>query len=366
MKLPYTITNSGASVLVDNRMRTVPSTGVHFERLRTELRKPVHDVALISELVDLKRFIAKHTLGRVAVGDQEVRFDGVKVGNVVAERILEILHAGEDIEPMALFLANLMLNPLESAQSELFLWLESGNMPITPDGHFIAFKKVRNNYFDIHSGTVRYMPGDTPTMLRSGVDPNRYNECSSGLHFCSWSYLSNFGGGGGGNRVVIVKINPADVVAIPTDYNFAKGRTFTMLVLGEVPEEETQHLFSGRPIYHDTGHVEDAADEDLEESTDEELDDAGDDREFCTSCQDILEDLLTDCVDTGVSADVFKTDDSKQETLPVFSRGNQSFSAAEILELVSEHGQRGFSRLTAVPRSTLQEWLTKIREVSAG
>jgi len=41
----------------------------------------------------------------------------------------------------------------------------------------------------------------------------------------------------GGERIVIVKINPADVVSIPSDYNDAKGRTCRYEVIGELGVE---------------------------------------------------------------------------------------------------------------------------------
>jgi hypothetical protein len=51
--------------------------------------------------------------------------------------------------------------------------------------------------------------------------------------------LSSFGG----DRTVIVKINPADVVSIPSDYNDAKGRACRYEVVGEVgvnPDDEVE------------------------------------------------------------------------------------------------------------------------------
>ena len=63
--------------------------------------------------------------------------------------------------------------------------------------------------------------------------------CSYGLHFCSEGYLRHFGG----DRVVILKINPRDVVSIPTDYNNTKGRCCRYEVIGEVgvnPEDEKE------------------------------------------------------------------------------------------------------------------------------
>ena len=69
-------------------------------------------------------------------------------------------------------------------------------------------------------------------MDRNLVDDNPESHCSSGLHFCSESYLQSFGGAS--NPVMILKINPADVVSIPTDYNGAKGRCMKYEVVAEV------------------------------------------------------------------------------------------------------------------------------------
>ena len=76
----------------------------------------------------------------------------------------------------------------------------------------------------------------TVEMERNKVDDDKNNTCSTGLHFCGMSYLNHFGGA----RTVIVKINPRDVVSIPTDYDDAKGRACRYEVIGELgvePEE---------------------------------------------------------------------------------------------------------------------------------
>jgi hypothetical protein len=83
--------------------------------------------------------------------------------------------------------------------------------------------------------------GKIVDMERNKVDDNKDQTCSTGLHFCGQSYLSHFGG----ERVVIVKVHPADVVSIPSDYNGAKGRACRYEVIGEVgaSEEDTSKAF---------------------------------------------------------------------------------------------------------------------------
>ena len=78
--------------------------------------------------------------------------------------------------------------------------------------------------------------GKIVEMERNEVDDDKDRTCSTGLHFCSESYLNSFGG----ERTVIVKINPRDVVSIPSDYNDSKGRACRYEVIGELgvdPEE---------------------------------------------------------------------------------------------------------------------------------
>ena len=68
------------------------------------------------------------------------------------------------------------------------------------------------------------------TMERNAVDDDKDRTCSSGLHFCSKDYLGHFGG----ERIMILKINPRDVVSIPSDYNDSKGRACRYEVIGEL------------------------------------------------------------------------------------------------------------------------------------
>jgi hypothetical protein len=134
---------------------------------------------------------------------------------------------------------NMMTNPSFRAVNELYGFLEKNNLPITPDGHFLAYKRVRENYTDCHTGKMDNSVGKVVEMERNKVDDNQNNTCSSGLHFCSENYLRSFGG----ERTVIVKINPRDVVSIPTDYDNSKGRACRYEVIGEVgvnPEDNVE------------------------------------------------------------------------------------------------------------------------------
>jgi hypothetical protein len=147
-----------------------------------------------------------------------------------------MLEDGFDVAPLVEFMHNLMKNPSKRAVDELYGFLEKNSLPITPDGCFLAYKRVRGDYKDCYTGTMDNSVGKVVEMERNMVDDNRDNTCSTGLHFCSHSYLASFGG----ERTVIVKVNPADVVSIPSDYNNAKGRACSYEVIGEIGNDGDQ------------------------------------------------------------------------------------------------------------------------------
>ena len=154
----------------------------------------------------------------------------------LADRLPRMFAEGFDTTPMLNFLKNLFLNPAAHAINELYEFLEKNGLPITEDGHFLAYKKVREDYLDCYSQSVSNKVGEKPSMDRNLCDPIRSSHCSTGYHFCGLSYLTCFGG----ERVMVVKINPKDVTSIPNDYNFAKGRCCTYEVIDEYGGTDVQ------------------------------------------------------------------------------------------------------------------------------
>lgn len=186
-------------------------------------------------LINIKRAIEKYTSesGRVRIEGSKIYFNDFEIENSLVTRILDSMSKGESFEFYIPFLENMMANPSRRVVTRIFDFLEANDIEITADGYFIAWKKVRNDFKDIHSGKFDNSPGVTVEMPRNQVDEDDNVTCSSGLHVCSKSYLGCFGTSAG-NRVVKVKVNPVDVVSIPVDYGNAKMRTCKYEVLEEV------------------------------------------------------------------------------------------------------------------------------------
>lgn len=221
----------------------VDKSSVNYPKVKEALKKSDTTVQEIEDLITPARAIQKQIDSEdyhgIEIIDGVLYYEEEPVIGSLATRIVRLYSEGFELEPLALFAERLWRNPDPRVRAELDLFLEACDLPITPDGFFLAYKKVRANYKDIHSGTFDNSIGTTPSMPRDKVDNDRNRTCSTGLHFCSKTYLPAFGGSSG-YRVMIVKVSPEDVVAIPSDYKNAKGRACKYEVVGEIGHEAAQ------------------------------------------------------------------------------------------------------------------------------
>ena len=358
MQLPYTVTVRSISVFANGKMRVLSNTSPNFAAAAEALQKPEHNADEICELMNISTFIARKTEGAVQISDNMVRWNGEKVVNVVAERLIDALMAGHDTTPMARFLDRLMQNPGGTdVRDELFLWLESGNAPITPEGCFLAFKRVRANYMDCHSGTFDNSIGAVPTMKREDVETDRNVECSRGLHFCSHDYLDTMGIGSN-YRTMVVKIDPADVVSIPRDYNNQKGRAWRYEVVDELLSETAAPThFAGRYVVDQPSVVvgQDAYVEPYNHENEDH------DPIVIAAPTTVSVVLPVEQREEPIVTTIKKTTKTGKLT---FTYNAVTYTTAKLKSLLKAYGQRGAARETGVPRTTLQGWVKQIEAIA--
>ena len=184
----------------------------------------------------------------VQVQDGIVLVNGMEVRSVVTERILWGLAEGYNMAPYMAFLANLLRNPSKRSVDQLFVFMEHNRMGITNDGHVLGYKRVREDFRDIYTNTMDNSPGKIVSMPRNAVSDDPASLCSTGLHFCSQSYLPHYGTASQ-NKVVIVKVDPADVVSVPVDYDNAKARACRYEVLGEYKGIDLKDILASKPVF---------------------------------------------------------------------------------------------------------------------
>ena len=209
------------------------------------------------EVVDVQKAVASFSDGLVEIKNGQVLYEGEEVHGSISKRILEFMSKGLPFQPLVNFLNNLMENPSMQSQKELYDFLEHENLAITSDGHFLAYKAVRNDFKDKYRGTFDNSIGNVVTMQRAKVDDDRGRGCSNGLHAGALNYVASYGSVDNGDRIVIVKINPRDVVSVPTDCNCEKLRTCRYEVMAEYEGELIKPLYSSDFSYAEQDDYDD-------------------------------------------------------------------------------------------------------------
>lgn len=237
MKFPFLKQVGKIVAFLGGKPYTIAEDNPNYDEVLTALHNEADEdkvLALLDKKVQIQQEIK--VLG-FEFKDDILYYNGKKLHEDIALVIKSFKEEygdfdNEEMNSIKLFIDNLVQNPSYEAMDDLFSFLQKGNLPITDDGHFLAYKKVRENFKDIYSGTIDNSPGKIVEMERDKCNLNRNETCSSGLHFCSKSYLSDFGNSS--SKIIEVKINPKDVTSIPTDYNQAKGRCCKYLVIKEI------------------------------------------------------------------------------------------------------------------------------------
>lgn len=272
-KVNWIKTDQNITVNYDGETHILPLSDSLAPKLMDALR--ARDYDKIPSLVSKAKQIEVASKGRFLVRDGNILVDGIVAPSGLGKKILQFGAEGLPSEPLIEFARNLAKNPSFRSVQQLFSFLEKNDHPITDNGCFIAYKKVREDFLDCHTGTFDNSPGQTVEMPRNQVNEDPNQTCSNGLHVANFSYAKDFYGGG---KMLEVEVNPADVVAVPTDYNESKMRVCKYVVLGVVETEVSTPLrvtrpagsmLGGNPSFEE-GFDEDEEDEYEDEDEDEE------------------------------------------------------------------------------------------------
>ena len=278
-KFPYVIKTDGAVTLyMKGECLTVAQDHPNYSKVVDALKNEEFDE--IEDLVNIAKAVTTYANGQVRVEAGQIFYGDFAVHNTLAERIIKMMAEGFKIDHMIKFLENLMKNPSNRAVNETYTFLENHGLPITDDGCFLAYKAVKNNYTDIYSGKFRNTVGSVVSMPRNRVDETYAKDCSHGLHVGAIDYVVQYGHfvkgeavREGGNRLLIVKVNPANVVSVPQYDSHPKMRVCEYTVVSEITDivkelDKVVYQASSAPLdpdYNDDWN-------DLEE-TDDGLDD---------------------------------------------------------------------------------------------
>lgn len=226
-KLPKTKVNpkmigseSFITLVIGGTIITADSSHPNFKKAHAQL--VLGDIDAVAGLLNTTQALKTYSRGEIKIIGHQLLYKNVVFDVGITQRIIREMHNDRPFEHLLNFFEKLMLNPSRDAVYQLYGFLEHNDIELADDGDFYAWKRVQENYRDIASGKFDNSPGKLVEIPRNMVDENKKKTCSHGLHVAAKSYLPSYCGGYG--RIIQVKVNPRDVVAIPEDYNNSKMR----------------------------------------------------------------------------------------------------------------------------------------------
>jgi hypothetical protein len=242
----YILTPRGITLSYDGAFTTI-SKGDHRYN---DLVKAVREGRLddIPSILDMS--LAFCGIEGVELVDGVIEIKGKRIPDVLTNRVLNFKEQDLPFEPLIEFSTKLLDNPSFNSRQQLYKFLEHNGHPITKNGNFIAYKKVRSDFTDCHTGKFDNSIGQVVEMPREEVDDNPDNTCSSGLHVASHNYASNFSSG----HLLEIEIDPRDVVSVPNDYNGEKMRVCKYKVKAICESKLETELYEEED-YFDDGYI---------------------------------------------------------------------------------------------------------------
>lgn len=231
--IPYTITNDSITVILDGKPSSIKRGDPAFDKARTAVIN--EDWDSIRKLITKGDYIELMTRGYFTFRDNHLMFKDEPVPADIYHHIMKAYNGGNDPAPYMRFWQRLQNNPSWRSVQQLWRFLQTTNeVTIGVDGRIIAYKGVRTDYKDAHSGKFDNRPGTHLSMARNKVSDDPKQACHYGFHVGSRSYATS-----GYPKTMIVAVDPEDVVCIPEDSSSQKMRCCSYTVLKE---------YDGKPL----------------------------------------------------------------------------------------------------------------------
>jgi hypothetical protein len=247
--MKYIINNKGIVLFINNKPVKVEKSDLRFAKIikcfdlpENEQENAVSDI-ITCNVKNLQKEADFEVKG------EDVYLEGEKLPSVLAKKVRDLVNQDLPVALFKKFWKNLRENPSQTSVNELYDFLSYKELPLTEDGCFLAYKGLLDNFWSISGnkdtkvlkgqvddqGRIYNGIGEEIEVLRRDVDDNRAHHCSNGLHVGSHDYATGFARG----KMVIVKVNPKDVVSVPSDYNCQKCRVSAYTVVSEYVSEIT-------------------------------------------------------------------------------------------------------------------------------
>lgn len=229
IKPKFIITNESITVTLDGKTYNVQKGTPNFEGLEKALKlaKETDNWEDIPNHLTVGTAIRKWSNNDFDITANTVTYKGESLPQGITRRVLDMATRGENSDSILRFWVRLQANPSHRSVTQLWDFLQHSGLPLTKDGYFLAYKGVTDDYKDKHSHTFDNHPGKILEIPRNQVSDDPRTPCHEGFHVGALSYARDFAG-----RLVVCRVDPADVVCVPHDESSRKMRVCKYEVLG--------------------------------------------------------------------------------------------------------------------------------------
>lgn len=254
-----TITENGEVETFDSSDRLFPAIlkAATVDHLSLDEIRELEVDNTVTDIVDLT--------DRVTLEGDTVYLDGEPAPRTLSDTIVRYRNEGRPFQGLVKFLERLDNNPSRRSREQLFNWTSRVDLEIDGEGYLIGYKGVQS---DLHSsgsggaevdgvwidGRVPNQEGSVISMPREKVQDDPNITCSYGLHVGNKQYATSFG-----PVTLTVRVDPADVVSVPTDYNGQKMRCCRYEVLEVIIPDEPEYDYE--PAWAESEEVYEALEE---------------------------------------------------------------------------------------------------------
>lgn len=224
---PFTLTNESVTIVWEGKTHSVKKGSPHFLALRKAVLDEKWDD--VPNHLTVAKSLKEWAKGKVTLSGDTFSFDGEEIPNNINSRIIKMATGGEDPTPLFKFWERLKKNPSWRSVKQLWDFLSHQGIPLTKDGTFLAYKSVKADYKDVHSGQFDNKPGVVNEMPRNQISDDPNHACHEGFHVGALGYAKSFHSGG---RIVVCEVDPENVVSVPYDSSSQKMRVCKYKVIG--------------------------------------------------------------------------------------------------------------------------------------
>lgn len=243
----YVLTANSVSLLHNGKTYSAQKSHSNFDDIVAALNKRDYDTA--ANCINVGRGIANYLSNSVEFRDGGVFYKNNRIGGPLVQAVLDYKRAGSDYSNrLVKFMEKLFSNVSQRAIQESYTFLVHQQMPICENGDFLCYKGVRNDYYSITAGSMKLIKGkvDQYGHIFNGIgeeiecernlvcDDKTVGCAGNSLHAGSFNYANDFKSDG---RLMIVKVNPKDIVSVPEDAAYQKMRVCAYQVIGEESRE---------------------------------------------------------------------------------------------------------------------------------